>query len=150
MVDTADSKSAALMCVRVRISLPVPIKKIMLASSNGQDSGFSYQQSGFDSPCEYQIRKVWYVRLHWSSGISRSSTGTGWLVLLGEKINVLCLRLHYFSFTWDFGNCGNPERTWNLRSRLILFRCSSMVELPTVNRMVVGSSPATGAKLEKS
>ena len=54
MVDTADSKSAALMCVRVRISLPVPIKKIMLASSNGQDSGFSYQQSGFDSPCEYQ------------------------------------------------------------------------------------------------
>ena len=57
MVDTADSKSAALMSVRVRISLPVPLKKIMLASSNGQDSGFSYQQSGFDSPCEYQLRK---------------------------------------------------------------------------------------------
>ena len=35
-----------------------PAMHYVLASSNGQDSGFSYQQSGFDSPCEYQIRKV--------------------------------------------------------------------------------------------
>ena len=81
MVDTADSKSAALMCVRVRISLPVPIKKIMLASSNGQDSGFSYQQSGFDSPCEYQnmrkenasARRLYFYYLYRATYNTRNS-----------------------------------------------------------------------------